>query len=166
MLEKNSELAKNKLLFWGEGVLCRSANDPDPEMLRLLISYGATVPVMSKWGRAYYFKHYNIAKFLIEQGMDAKHHTWHNVTLLHDMAQEGDVTKAELLLTHGADVDAIDEEYCSTPLGLAAKWGHTEMVQYLLKNGADRTRSAAPWATPLAWVQKNKHAEIERILSI
>jgi len=164
LLDKNHELVHDPLIFWGEGVLCRSANDPDPRMLELLVSRGARVPKMSKWGRAYYFKHYPIAKYLMEHGMDANHTTWHHVTMLHDMAQEGDIAKAELLLDHGADIDALEKEYCSTPLGLAARWGNTEMVEFLLKRGADPGKAAAPWATPLAWARQKGHGDIERLL--
>jgi uncharacterized protein len=39
------------------------------------------------------------------------------------MAFTGDLQKVRLLLDHGADIDAIDEEYRSTPLGYAARWG-------------------------------------------
>ena len=164
MLDKRPDLIDNRLLFWGEGILCRSANDPDMEMLQLLTSRGARVPQMSKWGRAYYFKHYDVAEFLIEHGMNARHTTWHQVTLLHDMAQEGDIMKAELLLDHGAEIDAVDEEYCSTPLGLAARWGRREMVEFLLKRGADPRKSGAQWGTPLAWAETKGHQDIEQML--
>jgi len=165
MLDENPELVHDRLIFWGEGVLCRSANDPDPRMLELLIEHGAKVPKMSKWGRAYYFKHYPIAKYLMESGMDADHMTWHHVTMLHDMAQEGDIAKAELLLAHGADINVLEEEYCSTPLGLAARWGNTEMVRFLLERGADPSKAAAPFATPLEWAKKKGNDEIEALLN-
>jgi len=160
MLDRNPKLVHNPLIFWGEGVLCRSSNDPEPEMVELLVERGTTVPKMSKWGREYYFKHYPIAKYLMEHGMDAGHTTWHHVTMLHNQAQLGNIQKAELLLDHGAEIDPIEEEYCSTPLGLAARWGHVEMVKFLLKRGADRTKSGAPWSTPAAWAEKKGHAEI------
>jgi len=60
------------------------------------------VPGVSKWGREYYFKRYDIASFLMQAGMNPNHMTWHHVTLLHDMAQEGNVAKARLLLDHGS----------------------------------------------------------------
>jgi hypothetical protein len=77
-----------------------------------------------------------------------------HVTLLHDMAHEGDINKARLLLDYGADLNAVDEEYRSTPLGYAARWGHREMVSFLLARGDDPNKAGAPWATPLAWAQK------------
>jgi ankyrin repeat protein len=85
----------------------------------------------------------------------------HHTTVLHDMAYKGDTRKAALLLDHGADLNAIDEEFRSTPLGLAARWGHRSMVGLLLERGADPNLSGAPWATPLAWARKKGHAGIE-----
>ena len=82
-------------------------------------------------------------------------------TLLHDMAFDGDVRKASLLLDHGADINAIDDEYQSTPLGYAAHFGRRELVTLLLERGADPKKSGAPWATPMAWARKRGHAEFE-----
>ncbi len=95
-------------------------------MLELLVSYGARVPDVSKWGRAYYFKHADVAAFLLKNGMNPNHMNCHHTTLLHDMAWEGDRRKAALLLDHGADIDAVDEEFRSTPLGIAARSGQRE----------------------------------------
>jgi ankyrin repeat protein len=81
------------------------------------------------------------------------------------MAQDGDLEKARLLLDHGADINAVDEEYRSTPLGLAARWGHREMVALLLERGADPIKSGASWSTPLAWARKKGHAEIASMAS-
>jgi len=161
LLEKSPELVRNETAFWSEGILSGPANRGQREMLELLIRHGAQVPDVSKWGRYYYFKHYEIAAFLLDNGMNPNHMNWHHVTLLHDMAQEGDLGKALLLLDHGADINAVDEEYRSTPLGFAARWGNREMVALLLKRGADPNQAGAPWAKPLAWSRKKGHREIE-----
>jgi ankyrin repeat protein len=58
----------------------------------------------------------------------------------------------------------IDQAYQSTPLGLAARWGHSEMVEYLIKQGADINKAGASWSTPLAWAKKKGHVDIEEIL--
>jgi len=97
------------------------------------------------------------AKFLLEHGMDPNHMNWHRLTLLHHMAAEGELGKARLLLDHGAAIDAIDEEYRSTPLGLAARRGQLVLVEFLLARGADVHRAGTPWATPLAWALKKGH---------
>jgi ankyrin repeat protein len=47
---------------------------------------------------------------------------------------------------------------------MAARWGHEEMVVYLLKQGADPNKAAAPWARPLAWARKKGHKQVEEIL--
>jgi ankyrin repeat protein len=81
--------------------------------------------------------------------------------LLHDMAFTGDAAKARLLLDHGAEINAIDDEYQSTPLGYAAHWGQREIVALLLDHGADPHAAGAAWATPRAWARKKGHREIE-----
>ena len=88
------------------------------------------------------------------------------MTLLHDMAQSGDIDKARLLIDHGADINAVDEEYRSTPLGLAARWGQSNMVGFLLERGANPNRSGAPWSTPVSWARrKNYHDIADRLLA-
>ena len=133
--------------------------------MKLLMLHGATVPRVVKWAPAYYFERYDSAEFLLEHGMDANTTSWHHVTLLHDMAKQGDVGRAKLLLDHGAGLDAIEEEYNSTPLGLAARWGNAEMVQFLLDRGADPNISGADWSAPIAWAKKKEHAKIASILT-
>jgi len=93
--------------------------------------------------------------------MNPNHRNWHHFTLLHHMAAKGDLAKARLLLDHGAEIDAIDEEYRSTPLGCAARWGQREAAALLLERGADPNRAGAPWATPLAWSRMKGHAALE-----
>ena len=86
--------------------------------------------------------------------------SWQHVTLLHDMAQKGDIAKARLLLDHGADINAVDEEYRSTPLGLAARWGQRKMAAFLLERGADPNKAGAAGSPPLAWAQKKGHVDV------
>ena len=109
------------------------AKENDRRMVELLMSYGAKVPEVLKWAQFYYFEKYEMAVFLLENAMSPNVMSWHRVSLLHDMAQKGNIEKAKLLLNHGADINAIDEEYQSTPLGMAARWGHGEMVDLLIR---------------------------------
>jgi hypothetical protein len=80
------------------------------------------------------------------------------------MAQKGIIPKAELLVKSGADINLVDEEYQSTPVGMAARWGHQEMVSWLIWHGADLNKSGAGWSTPLAWARKKGHMEIGQLL--
>jgi hypothetical protein len=160
LLKDRPALARNPFAFWSEGVLMMPAKLAAGKMIELLMKYGATVPEVSKWGAWYYLWHYDTALFLLERGMNANHMNHHHTTVLHDMAYKGDSRKAALLIAHGADVNAIDEEFRSTPLGLAARWGHREMVALLITRGADPNLSAAPWATPLSWAERKGHAAV------
>jgi uncharacterized protein len=161
MLKERSELAQNEDAFWGEGILAMPAKSGQRSMVELLMRHGARVPDVTKWGARYYFKREDMAAFLLEHGMNPNHMNWRRFTLLHDMAFTGDVAKATLLLDRGADIDAIDDEYQSTPLGYAAHFGRRDIVTLLLQRGADPNKAGAPWATPLAWAIKKGHAEIE-----
>jgi uncharacterized protein len=149
---------------WGDGILAGPANAGDHEVLAFLIRLGARVPRVSKWAPYYYFKHEATAAFLLEHGMDPNHMNWHCLTLLHHMAAEGEIGKARLLVNHGAEIDALDEEYRSTPLGLASRRGQRDLVAFLLEHGADPELSAAPWATPLAWAHKKGHGDIAKTI--
>ncbi len=150
---------------WGDGILAGPANAGDHEVLDLLIRLGARVPPVSKWAPYYYFKHEATARFLLERGMDPNHMNWHRFTLLHHMAAMGELGKAKLLLEFGADIDAIDEEYRSTPLGVAVRRGREELVKLLLGQGADPNLAGAPWATPLAWAKKQGHEGLVPLLT-
>jgi hypothetical protein len=161
MLNDHPLLALDEFAFWGEGIMSVPANNGDLKMLELLMRFGARVPDVSKWGARYYFKHFEVARFLMEQGMNPNHRNWREFTLLHDMAHTGDVEKAALLIDHGADIDAIDAEFSSTPLGYAARWGHGDVVKLLLERGADPDKAGAEWAKPIRWANKKGHASIE-----
>ena len=116
-------------------------------------------------------------QWLLEAGMTPNDTNWLRVTPLHLLAlgrtshgTDGrDYTPhpkmMKLFIEHGADLDARDEEYRSTPLGWAARWGRKEAVGLLLERGANTNLPEdEPWATPLAWAEKKGHAEIANIL--
>lgn len=151
---------------WGDGILAGPARDGRNDIIAMLMRLGARVPDVSKWAPYYYFKHEPTARFLFENGMNPNHMNWHRFTLLHHMAATGDLTKAALLLDHGAEINAIDDEYRSTPLGVAARWGRLEMVNLLLDRGADASVAGAPWALPMNWALRGRHGAIVTRLAI
>ncbi|MES2373983.1 MAG: ankyrin repeat domain-containing protein [Bacteroidota bacterium] len=165
ILKQHPEYALDDTYSWGEGILMMPAQHKNYQLLELLMQYGAKVPVILKWTQAYYFKFYEPAAFMMEKGMYPNTMSWQQVTILHDMAQKGFLDKADLLIKYGAELDPIDDEYQSTPLGMAARWGHIEMVDLLLSHGANPGRSGAAWSTPLAWAKKKGYTEIvDRLL--
>jgi ankyrin repeat protein len=148
---------------WGDGVMAGPANAGRDDVIRMLLRLGATVPKVSKWAPYYYFKHEKTAKLLLDNGMDPNHMNWHRFTLLHHMAADGELAKAKLLLDHGADIDAIDDEYRSTPLGIAARWGRKELAELLLERGADPTGAGAAWAIPSVWAERKGHVAVAEV---
>jgi hypothetical protein len=150
---------------WGDGVLAGPARAGRHDVIAMLMRVGARVPTVSKWAPYYYFKHEATAAFLLDHGMDPNHMNWHRFTLLHHMAAEGELGKARLLLDHGADINAIDDEYCSTPLGVAARRGQRALVELLLARGANRTAAGADWAVPRVWAEKKGHQHLVPLLS-
>ena len=164
ILKDHPEFALDETYFWSEGILTFAAKKNNRKMIDRLMSYGAKVPAILKWTQSYYFERLDGATYMMEKGMDPNTKSWHHVTILHNMAQKGFIDKAELLIKHGADINPVDEEYQTTPLGMAARWGQIEMVKYLIKQGADVNKSGASWATPLAYAKKKGHVGIERIL--
>jgi len=166
ILKDHPEFALDETYFWGEGILTFAAKHHHREMVDLLMSFGAKVPDILKWTQKYYFERLDGATYMMEKGMNPNTMSWHHVTILHDMAQKGDLAKAQLLIQYGAEINAVEEEYQSTPLGMAARWGHVELVGYLLEQGADPKRAGADWATPLAWAESKDHQEIVDLLKL
>jgi len=165
LLKENPSMALDETFFWGEGILMMPAKKGNFKLIELLMGHGARVPNLLKWTQFYYFERYENAVYLMENGMNPNVKSWQQVTILHDMAQKGSIPKAALLLKHGADINPVDEEYQSTPLGMAVRWGQTEMVDFLLQQGADPNKAGAPWATPLAWAIRGERQDLIALLS-
>jgi hypothetical protein len=164
LVREQPGLIHDDLAFWGDGILAGPAHGSNHAMIELLMRLGARVPDVSKWAPYYYFKHEKTAAFLLDRGMNPNHMNWHRFTLLHHMSATGEIGKARLLLDHGADVDAVDDEYRSTPLGVAARFGQRDAVALLLERGADPAASGAAWSTPLAWARRRGHEGIVSLL--
>jgi ankyrin repeat protein len=163
-LRENPELLREHPANWGEGILGGPASAGRHDAIAMLMRLGVQVPKVTKWAPYYYFKHENTARFLLEHGMDPNHMNWHRFTLLHHMAADGELGKARALIEHGADIDAIDDEYRSTPLGVAARRGQEGAAKLLIESGADTEHAGAPWATPLAWAERAGHARIAQMI--
>ena len=101
------------------------------------------------------------ARWLMERGLDPNRANWLGVTPLHRLAMSGDQGQAAVCLDFGANMNALDDEYCSTPLGWAARCGRKEMVDWLMGKGADPELPVdRPWAQPAAWAKRRGHFEV------
>ncbi|NKB66957.1 MAG: sigma-70 family RNA polymerase sigma factor [Candidatus Latescibacteria bacterium] len=137
-------------------------------MLRLFLQRKYPMPTALTECKSYLYNVPEMTRQLLENGLDPNLPDWLRRTPLHDFARgplnDGSRALIDLFLASGATIDAVDEEDNTTPLGLAAQAGNTEMVELLLHKGADPNASGAPWSTPLAWAEKRGHTDLAALL--
>jgi ankyrin repeat protein len=107
----------------------------------------------------------DIVKFLIfehSQDLNARGFFF-NQTPLHTALHGGHADIALLLLEHGADAKAKDDEE-RTPLHLASQGGHVEVVRVLLEHGADMESRDVYSNSPLDRASREGHVEVARVL--
>nr|WP_295931802.1 ankyrin repeat domain-containing protein [uncultured Dyadobacter sp.] len=165
ILKANPALAKDAQ------ALETAAGQGNEHFVRLMLHYepdlakNISVGVRSQ-GPQEAIKSRELTELLFSRGMDPNYSNWLGIRPLHRFAERGDVVNAAIFLDRGAEIDAIDEQHNTTPLGWAARAGKGEMVQFLLEKGADPQLPAEqPWARPMAWAERRGHSDICDILA-
>jgi ankyrin repeat protein len=161
--------AINPALADDPDALTNAAGEGQEAFVRLLLRYVPDLPKRISFpGWSVGAKTPELNALLFQHGLDPSQPDWLRVTPLHQFARKGDVARATIFIQHGADLNARDEDICSTPLGWAAKFGKFEMVELLLKHGAKpNLPDDSPyllWATPLAWATRRGHENIVELL--
>jgi ankyrin repeat protein len=155
-------LYANPRLAFDEGSIHSAIDEDHPQLLELILRFQPDVlkdVVMPG------VKTKEFARWLIDRGMDPKRTNWLGVSPLHRFAMNGRRDMAELCLEHGADINAVEDEYCSTPLGWAARGGQKEMVEWLLSRGANKDLPGdKSWALPIEWAKRRGHDEVVPVL--
>lgn len=111
-------------------------------------------------GLAIFFKHGELARWLIEQGADvhAYAENANRVAPVHAAAAACDHETMRLLLERGADPNA-RQVMDYTPLHGAASRGDIEMAKLLLAHGADRAAKGSDGATIADIARNHGHPE-------
>ncbi len=143
----------------------KQCTDAHEAMLSMFLRRGHPSPTVLTECKSYLYHVPHMTRQLLSHGLDPNLPDWQRRTPLHDLSAgirhvEDAPELIQLFIDHGADIDAVDEEDRSTPLGIAAREGQAEFVDLLLANGADPKAAGANWATPLAWAERRGHERI------
>lgn len=134
-------------------------------LLRLMLARGLRVPPTVTVCQTYLWRNLELARLLLEQGMDPNLPNWQQVSPLHHAASTGNIAAARLFLEFGADPGAVDEEYRATPLGWAARAGQADFVQFALQAGFPATAPGVPeWSRAQAWAARRGHDDVVALL--
>jgi uncharacterized protein len=111
-------------------------------------------------GLAIFFRHGELARWLIEQGADVNAYAENpnRVAPVHAAAAACDRETMKLLLARGADANA-KQVMDYTPLHGAASRGDIEMAKLLLEHGADRNAKGADGKTIADVAREHGHPE-------
>jgi ankyrin repeat protein len=155
ILKKGADInAKNKVK--GETALHIAAKLNDTDIAKFLIIHGADIHSVdtltntplhkaAKSGQA------AMVKLLVDAGADVHAVNQGNDTALHLTVQaDNGMQAAQILLAHGADVDAKGSGSMKTPLHFAAFYGKDKMVRMLLNHGANPNIVNGFGETPLS----------------
>ena len=118
-------------------------------------------------GEVRHDSHFQCFERLLQHGVEGLNDS--NIFLpIHALAKMEDqssaIRYAEILLKYGQELNVLDEHFKSTPLGWAARLGRIKLAEFFLKRDVDLTLAGEPWATPLAWAEKKKFAEMARLI--
>ncbi len=113
-----------------------------------------------------YYGQPTTVRVLLERGADVAVTSRNPMTLtpLHSAAANGNREICELLLDHGAEVNA-RQHGGWTPLFSAAARGDAELVQFFLDHGADHALTQAEGKTPCDVAAERGHSRVVHLLS-
>ncbi|HVU98623.1 MAG TPA: ankyrin repeat domain-containing protein [Puia sp.] len=139
-------------------------------MLELILHYQPDIlrkqtMLSQAWWDSGTFASASQARWLIERGLNPRLANWLGMAMVHRCAAKGLVDVVEVLVEFGAELDVVESEWASTPLGWAARHGQMEMVRWLVARGADVSAPAdRPWARPVEWARRRGDAEMVELL--
>lgn len=99
---------------------------------------------------------------MIDHGADI-HHRWRGETPFFEAARGQALDVMELLMRHGADINAKNNDN-RTPLIISAQGGRESSVLWLLERGADPRHIEGHNRDALYWAQENGHCAIAELL--
>ena len=143
--------------------------DAHEAMFNMFLQHKHPMPLVLTACKTYLYHVPRMTRRLLEHGLDPDLPDWLRRTPLHDLCRGNRAVSdhagmVRMFLEFGADINAIDEEDRSTPLGIAAREGNAELVRLLLEYGTDPNAAGAAWAAPLAWARRRGHEDVAKML--
>lgn len=138
------------------------------DLVHAMLAAGARIPNVVTGCRSYLWEDTELLRVLLAHGMSPDLPEWQRSTPLHSLCgrdgrgrmNERRVEVATILLDAGATIDAVDEEYRSTPLAWAARADDPVMADLLLSRGAAVDPPGEAWAKPIAWATRRGHVDM------
>ena len=143
--------------------LLAAACNGQREIAEFLLTHGARANVFA----AARFGETDRLRRLLERDPNLVHaHAYLDETPLMWAVEGGQVEAANVLLDHGANVNAMDKQYLGSALNRAAWEGDCRMVRSLLDHGADTEAGhrTLAYGTPLHAAAHEGHADVVRLL--
>ena len=95
----------------------------------------------------------DIMSMLLDAGANIRHCDNGGRTALHMAAAAGNAVSAEILISHGAELEVKEKLLGETPLNMASAYNRDEVIHLLLKNGANVNTTDQDQMSPLHKVQ-------------
>jgi ankyrin repeat protein len=115
------------MLTFGTTPLLRAAKAQDAAAIKLLLDHGASVELTNNQG---------LTPTLVASGMGSVDADTRGNYYAVDI-QERSIASLDLLLAHGGELNGTAGRFQQAPLHGAAFWGWNDVVEFLLKKGAD-----------------------------
>ncbi|KAE8355420.1 ankyrin repeat-containing domain protein [Aspergillus coremiiformis] len=150
-------------------VLHAAVESGKPEIVAYLLNHGAQVNRRNKKiGSALYLASQNgeidIAKQLLNKQADPNLRGGYYATALTAAVASENLELVELLVQNGSELNPCEEHAGGNPLGYACLWGEYDIVEYLLANGCDCTKTDADGDLPIEVAAREGFVNIVKLL--
>jgi len=105
-----------------------------------------------------------VAKLINDDPTQVNRKWLDGATPIYEAVGNGYTEIAEYLIKHGASIKARGERWSDLPIHIAAKFGHIDCVELLLKSGVDVNEKGLANRTPLHWSAFSGYLEIVKLL--
>ena len=154
---------------FSDDAFLRAAHDGNMRIIELALSSGTDIDAQDPQGHnalhmAAFNGHTEVVTFLLGKGLKIDTPDGEGKTALIHASSGPFAETASYLIEQGADVNVKDGTEGFTPLMMAAAEGQAEVVQVLLRAGADRDAMDVDGETAAIFAANNGHSRVVKLL--